>query len=68
MVWERDYYVKEAQKWLGDGNVCKKVNYKQKLLSVLVDKGNSFLKELKRKGCMYFGKKLWNALLTSLRV
>ena len=58
MVWERDYYVKEVQKQLGDGNVYKKVNYKEKLQSGLVDKSNSFLKELKRKECVYFGKKL----------
>ena len=60
VVWERDYYVKEAQKQLRDG--------KEKLLSGLVDKSKSFFKELKTKGCMYFGKKLWNVLLTSLRV
>ena len=42
MVCERDYYVKEAQKQLGDGNVYKKVNYKEKLLSGLVEKSNSF--------------------------
>ena len=35
-----------------------RVNYKGKLLSGLVDKSNSFFKGLKRKGCMYFGKKL----------
>ena len=58
MVWDRDYYVKEAQKQLGGGNVYRKVNYKGKLLSGLVDKSNSFFKGLKRKGCMYFGKKL----------
>ena len=68
VVWKRDYYVKEAQKQLGDGNVYRKVNYKEKLLSELVDKSNSFFKELKRKGCMYFRKKLWSVLLTSLRV
>ena len=58
VVWERDYYVKEVQKQLGDGNVYKKVNYKEKLQSGLVDKSNSFFKELKRKECVYFGKKL----------
>ena len=57
VVWDRDYYVKKAQKQPGDGNVHRKVNYKEKLLSGLVDKSNSFFKGLKRKGYMYFGKK-----------
>ena len=52
MVWDRDDYRKEAQKQLGDGNVYRKVNYKEKLLSELKDKSNSFFKELKRKGCI----------------
>ena len=57
MVWETDCYVKEAQKQLGYENIYKKVNCKEKLLSGLVDKSNSFFKELKIKGCMFFGKK-----------
>ena len=53
VVWDRDDYVKKSQKQLGDGSIYRKVNYKGKLLSGLVDKSNSFLKSLK-KG-MYFG-------------
>ena len=68
VVWETDCYVKEAQKQLGYENIYKKVNCKEKLLSGLVDKSNSFFKELKRKGCMHFGKNICNVLLTSLRV
>ena len=34
------------------GNVYIKVNYKERLLSELVDKSNCFFKELKRKGCI----------------
>ena len=52
MVWDRDDYVKEAQKELGDRNVYRKVSYKEKLLSELVDNSNCFFKELKRKGCI----------------
>ena len=52
VVWDRDDYVKKAQRQLGDGNIYRKVNYKKKLLSGLVDKSNFFFKELKRKGCI----------------
>ena len=52
VAWDRDDYVKESQKQLGDGSIYRKVNYKGKLLSELVDKSNSFFKELKRKGCI----------------
>ena len=45
--WYKDDYVKEAEKELGDENAYRKVNYKEKLLSELVDKSNSFLKSLK---------------------
>ena len=48
---DRDDYVKEAQIQLGDKNIHR-VNYKEKLLSELVDKSKSFFKELKRKGCI----------------
>ena len=30
VVWDRDDYVKEAQKQLGDGNAYRKVNYREK--------------------------------------
>ena len=49
---DRDDYVKEAQIQLGDKSIHRKVNYKEKLLSELVDKSKSFFKELKRKGCI----------------
>ena len=52
MVWDRGDYVKETQKELQHGNVYIKVNYKERLLSELVDKSNCFSKELKRKGCI----------------
>ena len=49
VVWDRDDYVKKAQRQLGDGNIYRKVNYKEKLLSGLVDKSNFFLKSLKER-------------------
>ena len=38
MVWDRDDYVKEAQKQLGDGDICRNVNYKEKLLLTSIKK------------------------------
>ena len=49
VVWDRDDYVKKAQRQLEDGNIYRKVNYKEKLLSGLVDKSNFFLKSLKER-------------------
>ena len=52
VVWDRNHYVKEAEKQLKDTKVYKQVDFKEKLLCELVDKNNSFFKELKRKGCI----------------
>ena len=52
VVWDRNDYVKEAEKQLKDTKVYKQVDFKEKLLCELVDKSNSFFKELKRKGCI----------------
>ena len=52
VVWGRNDYVKEAEKELKDTKVYKQVDFKKKLLCELVDKSNSFFKELKRKGCI----------------
>ena len=52
VVWERNGYIKEAEKQLGDRSVYQKVNFKEKLLCELVDKSNSSFKELKRMGCI----------------
>ena len=65
VIWDRDGYINEDQKQLGDENIYGKVNFKKKLLSELVDKSNSFLKSLKEKDV--FRIKLWNILLTSIR-
>ena len=52
VVWDRNDYVKEAEKQLKDTKVYKQVDFKEKLLCELVDKSNSFFQELKRKGCI----------------
>ena len=52
VVWERNDYIKEAEKQLGDRIVYQKVNFKVKLLYELVDKSNSSFKELNRTGCI----------------
>ena len=50
--WDRVDYIKETQKQLKDENVYKKVNFKDRNLSKLVEKSNHFLKELKTKVCI----------------
>ena len=50
VVFERNDYIKEVEKQLGDQRGYQKVNSKEKLLCELVDKSNSSFKELKRMG------------------
>ena len=52
VVWERNEYIKEGERQLGDSSVYQKVNFKEKLLYELVDESNSSFKELKKKGCI----------------
>ena len=53
VVWGRnDYYIKEAEKQLGDKSVHQKVNFKEKPLCELVDKSNSSFKEPRTMGCI----------------
>ena len=42
----------EANKQLSDKNVYKEVNFREKMLSDLVDTSNKFFKSLKTKGCL----------------
>ena len=49
-VWDRVDYIKEAQKHLNYKNLYKKVNFKGKNLSELVDESNHFFKGLITKG------------------
>ena len=52
LLWERNDYIKEAEKQLRDKSVYQKVDFKEKLLCELVDKNNSSFKELKRMECI----------------
>ena len=50
VVWDRNDYLREAEKQLEDPNVYRKVAFKDKILSQLVDCSNRFFKNLKMKG------------------
>ena len=50
VVWDRNDYLREAEKQLKDQNVYRKVDLKDKNLSQLVDCSNRFFRILKRKG------------------
>ena len=50
VVWDRNDYLREAEKQLEDSNVYRKVVFKDKILSQLVDCSNRFFKNLKTKG------------------
>ena len=49
---ERNDYIKEAGKQLGDKSLYQKVNFKEKILCELVDKSNSSFKEPKTMECI----------------
>ena len=50
VVWDRNDYLREAEKQLKDQNVYRKVDLKDKTLSQLVDCSNRFFRNLKMKG------------------
>ena len=50
VVWDRNDCLREAEKQLEDPNVYRKVAFKDKILSQLVDCSNRFFKNLKMKG------------------
>ena len=50
VVWDRNYYIKEAEKQLNDTNVYKDVYFKDKLLKELVRTSNKLFQNLKAKG------------------
>ena len=50
VVWDRNDYLREAEKQLKDQNVYRKVDFKDKTLSQLVDCSNRFFRNLKMKG------------------
>ena len=50
VIWDRKNYVKKAEIKLSDQNVYKSVEFKDKILSELVEKSNHFFKSLKARG------------------
>ena len=50
VVWDRNNYLREAEKQLKDQNVYRKVAFTDKILSQLVECYNRFFKNLKMKG------------------
>ena len=50
VVWDKMDYLLEAEKQLRNMNVSKSVNFKEKLLTDLVDSSNNMFLNLKRKG------------------
>ena len=66
VAWDRNDYLREAEKQLEDPNVYRKVAFKDKILSQLVDCSNRFFKNLKMKGHIT-KKELTNTFVMSLR-
>ena len=52
LVWCRDDYIKEAESQLKDSTIYKDVNFKETMLSDLVDKSNKFFKSLHSRKCI----------------
>ena len=50
VVWDRNGYLRDAEKQLEDPNVYRKVAFKEKIPSQLVDCSNRFFKNFKMKG------------------
>ena len=50
VIWDRNDYVKETEIQLSNQNVYKSVEFKDKILSELVEKSNHFFKSLKARG------------------
>ena len=49
-MWNCQYYIAEAEKWLSDKNVYRDVNFKSKTPQDLAETSNDIFKNLKRKG------------------
>ena len=50
VVWDREDYLLEAERQLGDTSIYKDVSFNDKVLSDLVDNSNKLFQCLKRKG------------------
>ena len=52
VVWYCEDYISEAEKQLGDRNVDKDIDFKEKILPELTETSNSLFRNLKKKGFM----------------
>ena len=50
VVWDRNDYIVEAEKQLGDKNIYQDVNVSDRILRDLVDKSNKIFRSLKSQG------------------
>ena len=50
VVWDRNDYIAEAEKQLGDKNIYEDVNFSDRILRDLVDKRNEMFRSLKFQG------------------
>ena len=50
VVWDCENYIAEAEKQLGDRNVYKDIDFKEKILQELAETSNSLFRNLKKKG------------------
>ena len=50
LIWDRDYYLAEAERQLKDENVYKNVNFNEKLIEGLTKYSNKIFKNLRRGG------------------
>ena len=52
VVWDREDYIAEAEKQLGEKNIYKDTDFKEKTLQELIETSNSLFKNFKKKGCI----------------
>ena len=50
VMWDREVYIAEAERQLGDATVYKDVDFKEKMLEDLAETAVSYLETLKIKG------------------
>ena len=65
VVWDREDYIAEAEKQLGDKNVYKDIDLKEKILQELAETSNSFLRILRKRALSQ--RENLNILVLSLR-
>ena len=52
IVWDREDYIADAERQLGDKNVYKDIDFKEKILQELTETSNSLFRKLKKKVCV----------------